>query len=122
VPTIGCAFLPNDKSACSNPLSRDILPLAVRDLALFHAILADSANDMMIRQGEQLFDPEQGSSIRGGKYGSIFCMKHKLEGIRLVNEKLSHPEQCISDETIIAVCHLIGLEVRVPSFCITPSQ
>lgn len=76
---------------------------------------------MMIRQGEQLFDPEQGSSVRGSKYGSIFCMRHKLEGIRIINEKLSHPTQCVSDETIIAVCHLIGLEVRVAPTWITPS-
>jgi Fungal specific transcription factor domain len=114
VPTVGWAFLPNDKSAYTNPLSKNIFPLALRDAALFHAILADSGNDMMIRQGEELFDPEQGSSVRGGRYGSIFCMKHKLEGIRILNEKLSHPALCVSDETIIAVCHLIGLEVRVP--------
>jgi hypothetical protein len=110
------AFLPNDKCAYWNPLARNIIPLAVHDTALLHAILADSGNDMMIRQGEQLFDPEQGSSLRGSKYGSIFCMKHKLEAIRIINEKLSHPAQCVSDETIIAVCHLIGLEVRVPPF------
>jgi len=70
----------------------------------------------MVRQGEQLFDPEQGSIVRGAKYGSIFCMKNKLEGIRIINEKLSHQAQCVSDETIIAVCHLIGLEVEFHRF------
>src|SRR5271155_4451462 len=78
-PTIGMAFLPIDKSVTSNPLGRNILPLAIRDAALFHAILADSGNDMMVRDGA-LFDPEHGSSVQGIKYGSIFCMRHKLEG------------------------------------------
>jgi hypothetical protein len=65
---------------------------------------------MLIRQGEA-FDVEHGSSVQGRKYGSIFCMRHKLEGIRIVNEKLSHPTQSVSDETIISICHLVGLEV-----------
>jgi hypothetical protein len=108
--TIGWAFAPINKSITSNPLGRNILPLAVRDAALFHAILADSAQDMLVRQGD-IFDQEHSSVVQGSKYGSIFFMRHKIEGIRIINEKLGDPIQSVSDESIIAICHLSGLEV-----------
>jgi hypothetical protein len=63
-----------------------------------------------MRHGE-VFDVEHGSSVQGRKYGSVFCMRHKLEGIWIINEKLSHPTQSVSVETIISICHLVGLEV-----------
>jgi hypothetical protein len=70
-PTIGWAFVPIDKSTTSNLLGRNILPLAVRDAALFYAIFADSGNDMLIRHGE-VFDLEHRSSVQGSKYDSIY--------------------------------------------------
>lgn len=99
---MGWAFMPVDRSIGANPLGTNILPLAIHDRGLFHAVLADSSNDLIARQAD----------AKERKLGAIFCMRHKLEGIRIINEKLRGPNPEVGDETLISICHLIGLEVR----------
>jgi hypothetical protein len=89
--------MPVDRSITANPLGTNILPLAMRDPALFHAALADSSNDLMVRQSGNFSDPRERDR------GAIFCMRHKLEGIRIINDKLSDPSHSVSDETLIAI-------------------
>src|SRR5579871_6367165 len=106
-PTMGWAFMPLERSLTENPLGANILPMAVRDKALFHAVLADSSNDLMVRRTGL-----SGGNAREREWGGVFCMRHKLEGIRVINEKLGAREPKVGDEMLVAVCHLIGLEVR----------
>jgi hypothetical protein len=74
-------------------------------------ILANVGMDMMVWRQEQFFDPVHNSSARGAARGTLFCTTHKLEGIRAINAKLNDPILSVSDETILALCHLAGLEV-----------
>jgi hypothetical protein len=66
---------------------------------------------MMTWRGEPFFDQSTRSAFRGRELGTAFCMKHKTEAIRIINERLNDPILCTSDETILAVSHLAGYEV-----------
>ena len=68
---------------------------------------------MMTWRGEPFFDPRGRSNIRGRALGTTFCMKHKLEAMRIINERLGDPVLSTSDETILAVSHLANYEVSL---------
>lgn len=110
---IAGGFLPLGKFVPTNPLRTNVLPLTNSDTALFHIILAHGGMDMMTWRGEQFFDPRSRSHIRGRTLGTMFCMKHKLEAIRIINERLKDPILSTSDETILAVSHLASYEVSL---------
>jgi hypothetical protein len=109
-------LLPLGKFVPTNPLRTKVLFLVTRDTALFHTILANAGLDMMIWQGEQFFDPLTRSNVRGRELGTAFCTRHKMEAIRIINERLNDPLQSTSDETILAVSHLAGYEVGLCIF------
>ncbi|KAE9365192.1 hypothetical protein N431DRAFT_488401 [Stipitochalara longipes BDJ] len=105
------SFLPLGKFVPTNPLRTKVLSLVTQDTALYHIILANSGLDMMIWRGEQFFDPMTRSNVRGREIGTVFCTKHKMEAIRIINERLNDPLLSTSDETILAVSHLAGYEM-----------
>jgi hypothetical protein len=104
-------LLPLGKFVPTNPLRTKVLSLVTQDTALFHAILANAGLDMMTWRGEQFFDPLTRSNVRGRELGTVFCAKHKMEAIRIINERLNDPLLSTSDETILAVSHLASYEV-----------
>ena len=111
---IAGGLLPLGKFVPANPLRTRVLSLVTQDTALYHVILANGALDMMTWRGEQFFDPTTRSTVRGRELGTVFCMKHKMEAIRIINERLSDRSQSVSDETILAVSHLAAYEVSFP--------
>lgn len=104
-------LLPLGKFVPTNPLRTRVLSLVTQDTALFHTILAQGGLDMMTWRGEPFFDPSTRSAARGRELGTVFCLKHKTEAIRIINERLNVPILCTSDETILAVSHLAGYEM-----------
>lgn len=108
---IAGGLLPLGKFVSANPLRTRVLSLVTQDTALYHVILAHGALDMMTWRGEQFFDPTTRSNVRGRKLGTVFCIKHKMEAMRIITERLSDPSKSVSDETILAVSHLAAYEV-----------
>jgi hypothetical protein len=108
-------LLPLGKFVPTNPLRTRVLSLVTQDTALFHTILAQGGLDMMTWRGEPFFDPSTRSAARGRELGTVFCLKHKTEAIRIINERINDPILCTSDETILAVSHLAGYEVGIPA-------
>jgi len=108
---IAGGLLPLGKFVPANPLRTRVLSLVTEDTALYHVILANGSLDMMTWRGEQFFDSKTRSNVRGRELGTVFCMKHKTEAIRIINERLSDPSLSVSDETILAVSHLAAYEV-----------
>jgi hypothetical protein len=108
-------LLPLGKFVPTNPLRTRVLSLVTQDTALFHTILAQGGLDMMTWRGEPFFDPLTRSAARGRELGTVFCLKHKTEAIRIINERINDPILCTSDETILAVSHLAGYEVGIPT-------
>jgi len=108
-------LLPLGKFVPTNPLRTRVLSLVTQDTALFHTILAQGGMDMMTWRGEPFFDPLTRSAARGRELGTVFCLKHKTEAIRIINERINDPILCTSDETILAVSHLAGYEVGIPT-------
>lgn len=108
---IAGGLLPMGKFVSTNPLRTRVLSLVTQDTALYHIILAHGALDMMTWRGEQFFDPTTRSNGRGRQLGTVFCMKHKTEAIRIITERLSDPSLSVSDQTILAVSHLAAYEV-----------
>lgn len=104
-------LLPLGKFVPANPIRTRVLSLVTQDMALFHTILAHAGLDMMTWRGEPFFDPDTRSNIRGRELGTVFCAKHKIEAIRIINRRLNDPLLSTSDETILAVSHLAGYEV-----------
>jgi hypothetical protein len=109
--SVAGAFLPLGRDVPTNPLRTKVLPLVVSDFAVFHIIVATAAMHLMVWGGARHFDVAGGSLNRGVERGNLFCLRHKLEGIRAINERLRDPEKCASDEIIIALCHLAEFEV-----------
>lgn len=112
---IANGFLPLGNFSATSPLRTQVLPLTNRDTALFHVILAHAGMDMMTWRGEQFFDPLTNSHERGRTLGTAFCEMHKLEAIRIINDRLNDPVLATSDETILVVSHLACYEVRLQS-------
>ena len=83
----------------------------MHDKAIFHSIMAESGMDMMTWRGEPFFDPVTRSNIRGRELGTRFCMKHKMEAIRIINKRLNNGNLAVSDETMLAVLHIVCYEV-----------
>jgi Fungal specific transcription factor domain len=69
---------------------------ALRDPAAFHLMLSDSAHHVASLEGH---------------HPSELAILHKLNGTRLVNQRLSNPTMAICDGNILAVMFMTFIEV-----------
>ena len=78
------------------PMRKGLFSLAVHDAALFHTFMSHYVASYNLRFSTG--DPTE-------------SMQHRTEAIRIVNERLQHPSQAVSDGTIAAVANMAVYEV-----------
>ena len=91
-----------EKYADYNPMRDYFLPMAFKDLALFHAILFSSVclKTLTVKEVPK-------------------AVAHLKECIRLVNQRLQSPSPVVADSTILIVLMVAYTEVRSqPTYCV----
>lgn len=78
-------------------MRKGLFGLAVHDAALFHTFLAHYVASYDLRYGSG--DPEE----------SLF---HRMEAIRIVNQRIADATEALSDGTIAAVANIAVYEVN----------
>lgn len=78
------------------PMRKGLFSLAVHDAALFHTFLAHYVASYDLRYGAG--DPAE-------------SLYHRMEAVRIVNERLADVSQGLSDGTIAAVANMAVYEV-----------
>ncbi len=79
------------------PMRKGLLSSAIHDAALFHTFLAHYVASYDLRYGSG--DPEE-------------SLRHRMEAVRIVNERLADIPRALSDGTIATVANIAVYEVR----------
>jgi hypothetical protein len=81
-----------------NPVTKVLVPLALNDPPMFHALLAFSSSLMDARSGR--------------KTGSATTLAHRVNAIRLMNKSMQDIQQATSDTILASICFLQASDVR----------
>ena len=91
------AALEHEAKKTPNPVTSILVPLALKDAAIFHGLLAFSAS---------LVDARSGRTT-----ASTTTLFHRVNAIRLINRSLDNMQQATSDNVLASIIFLSGSDV-----------
>lgn len=106
----GPGLIPLEANELSNPMLTLLLPLALSDPAVMHALLCVSGiqyTAIRARSNTELVKAEG----MGTKHTPLYLL-HKRHALVAIQKRLNDPELAVSDGTIAAIALLAGYEVR----------
>ena len=110
----GPGLIPLEANELSNPMLTLLLPLALSDAAVMHALLCLSGIQYMAIHARNRRDIDVPKVQEKNVKAPPLYLLHKSHALVAIQKRLNDPTQAVSDGTIAAITLLAGYEVRKP--------